>query len=319
MTSADGILDGDRLAALLPPRYPLLLIDRVERAADGLRAVGLKNVSFNEPYFQGHFPGRPVMPGVLVLEAMIQTGALLLPQTPAAAGLGFAFLKSVARVKFRKPVVPGDRLMVEVERGRSRRRVVRFRAVARVGEHVACQAEFTLGRSARAEDVLAPSVFAPPLHADVRAAAAAPLHDTRGILNTIPHRYPFLLVDAILRQTDTHIYGLKNVTRNEAFAVAHFPERSVMPGVLLVEAMAQVGAVFILGRPHNRGKLGFFMAVDRARFLRPVRPGDQVVMALELTSDRPRVGRARGRAFVGDALVAETEIAFVIVEPTAAG
>ena len=128
----------------IPHRYPFLMIDRVTELVVNVSAVGIKNVSINEGFFQGHFPGHPVMPGVLIVESMAQTAAVLVVATlgPDAAGKTVYFM-TIENAKFRRPVVPGDQLRLEVEKIRNRGTVWKFRAVARVG--VTSVAEATFG------------------------------------------------------------------------------------------------------------------------------------------------------------------------------
>ena len=128
----------------IPHRYPFLMIDRVTELVVNVSAVGIKNVSINEDFFQGHFPGHPVMPGVLIVESMAQTAAVLVVATlgPDAAGKTVYFM-TIENAKFRRPVVPGDQLRLEVEKVRNRGTVWKFRAVARVG--VTSVAEATFG------------------------------------------------------------------------------------------------------------------------------------------------------------------------------
>lgn len=103
----------EELQQLLPHRYPFALVDRIIDYVPGERAVGLKNVTFNEPHFQGHFPGKPLMPGVLIIEAMAQVGGIVLTQLPGVDGL--CVFAGMDRVKFRRPVVPGDQLIITTE------------------------------------------------------------------------------------------------------------------------------------------------------------------------------------------------------------
>jgi len=99
---------------LLPHRYPFSLVDRIIDYIPGSRAVGIKNVTFNEPHFQGHFPGRPIMPGVLIIEAMAQVGGIVLTQLPDIPA-GLFMFAGIDKVRFRRPVVPGDQLIMSVE------------------------------------------------------------------------------------------------------------------------------------------------------------------------------------------------------------
>lgn len=108
-------LDILNIQALLPHRYPFLLVDRILELEEGKRIVGIKNVTVNEQFFQGHFPGQPVMPGVLLLEVMAQAGGILARKTAAGKGRPTVFLTGIEKAKFRRPVVPGDQLHVVVE------------------------------------------------------------------------------------------------------------------------------------------------------------------------------------------------------------
>jgi len=138
--------------------------------------------------------------------------------------------------------------------------------------------------------------------------------DAEEIQKILPHRYPFLLVDRVLEIGPDHAVGIKNVSVNEPFFPGHFPGQPIMPGVLIVEAMAQVGAVAVLSQPEHRGKLAFFAGLDKVRFKRPVRPGD--VLRLEVTLERMRgpIGRGRGVATVDGEVAARGEFLFALME-----
>ena len=137
-------VDVTRIQELLPHRYPFLLVDRVLELEPNQRILAVKNVSINEPFFQGHFPGHPVMPGVLVLEALAQAGGLLTQLSAAAAGAvsgeeKLFYLVKIDNAKFSRMVVPGDRLELAVELKRTIRNMAMYACVARVdGEQVAC-------------------------------------------------------------------------------------------------------------------------------------------------------------------------------------
>ena len=140
MTDLQLPLDVIAIQRLLPHRYPFLLVDRVTEFEANKRIVGIKNVSINEPFFQGHFPGHPVMPGVLVIEALAQAGGILTQLSHQADTSGKLFyLVKIDNAKFTKMVVPGDQLVLEVELKRTIRNMALYTGVARVnGEHVAC-------------------------------------------------------------------------------------------------------------------------------------------------------------------------------------
>ena len=140
---ADKTIDITEVLERLPHRYPFLLVDRAEDYRVGQSIVGIKNVTINEPFFVGHFPDFPVMPGVLIVEAMAQTGALLMSKTlDADLSLINIFFMSVDNARFRNPVRPGDVLRMVVEVTRSRGGVFKFRGRAMVGDKLAADAEF---------------------------------------------------------------------------------------------------------------------------------------------------------------------------------
>jgi 3-hydroxyacyl-[acyl-carrier-protein] dehydratase len=133
------------------------------------------------------------------------------------------------------------------------------------------------------------------------------------ILNLLPHRYPFLLVDKILELEENKIVGVKNVTINEPFFQGHFPGHPIMPGVLIIEAMAQTGGVLIFFKEENKGKIPLFAAIDKARFKKPVYPGDQLIIKVEILKMLRGVAKAKAEAYVDGNLVAKAELMFTAV------
>lgn len=139
------------------------------------------------------------------------------------------------------------------------------------------------------------------------------------IQEIIPHRYPFLLVDRIIEMEEgKRAVGIKNVSANEPYFQGHFPGHPIMPGVLIMEALAQVGCVVILKMPEYQGYLGLFAGLDDVKFKRQVIPGDQLRLEVELIKLRKTFGVAQGKAYVGEALVAEGTLKFFLERKTPA-
>ena len=134
-------LENAEIQAILPHRYPFLLVDRIEELEIGKRVVGVKNVTINEPFFQGHFPGRPIMPGVLIIEAMAQVGGVLAFKSSQEKGPKLVYFMGIDKAKFRKPVEPGDRLRFVVDVLRARHPYWKMRGEAYVDSVLVCEAE----------------------------------------------------------------------------------------------------------------------------------------------------------------------------------
>lgn len=133
------------------------------------------------------------------------------------------------------------------------------------------------------------------------------------IKEIIPHRYPFLLVDKVVEmEAEKRVVGLKNVSANEPFFEGHFPEYPVMPGVLILEALAQVGAIAVLDMEQNKGKIGFLAGVDKCRFKKEVKPGDQLRLEVEIIRMKGPIGKGKGIATVDGKVACEAEIMFAI-------
>ena len=140
-TGKAAVLDSQALARILPHRYPFLLVDRIIDLDPGEHVIGIKNVTMNEQFFTGHFPGHPIMPGVLIVEAMAQTGGVLLLNSESDPEKKIVYFTGIDKVRFRRPVVPGDTLRFEVEMTALRRSMCKMYGRAYVGEEMACEAE----------------------------------------------------------------------------------------------------------------------------------------------------------------------------------
>jgi beta-hydroxyacyl-ACP dehydratase FabZ len=135
-------LDINEIMTYLPHRYPFLLVDRIVELIPGQKVIGLKNVTMNEPFFQGHFPGKPIMPGVLILEALAQAGGVLaFASMPGKEKGSLMYFMGMDQVKFRKPVIPGDQLILELEVLKQRSKIMKLSATAKVDGQVAAEAQ----------------------------------------------------------------------------------------------------------------------------------------------------------------------------------
>ena len=141
MAESQTTLDIRGILEVLPHRYPFLLVDRIISMEENKRVVGIKNVTANEPFFPGHFPGNPIMPGVLILEAMAQVGAVLLLRSVPDRDRKVVYFAGIDQARFRRPVIPGDQLRFEVEVLKMRARTARLRGQAFVGDELAAEAE----------------------------------------------------------------------------------------------------------------------------------------------------------------------------------
>ena len=167
--------------------------------------------------------------------------------------------------------------------------------------------------------------FAPPPAAPTVAPApeAAPDESTpqdgaidiQGVMRLLPHRYPFLMVDRVVKLDGNHIIGIKNVSINEAYFQGHFPGHPVMPGVLQLEAIAQVAGIAMLKRAENITKMAYFMSAEDVKWRKPVYPGDVLVIEVELTKIRGKIGKAKGMCKVRGELVSEATVTFALMEP----
>ena len=151
-------------------------------------------------------------------------------------------------------------------------------------------------------------------YGNVQRTGKKPLMNKEAIKKIIPHREPFLLIDEIIGLGEMTAVGIKYVKDDEYYFAGHFPERPIMPGVLIIEALAQVGGVLMLNKPQNKGKLAYFMSIDNAKFRKVVKPGDELRLEIEIVRFKTKTGRVHGAAFVDGNIVAEADLMFSVID-----
>ena len=295
------------IKSILPQRNPMLLIDRAQQI-DETHWTAVKNVSMNEAFFQGHFPGHPIMPGVLQLEAMKQLCELAVRGTLDPANAADVYLKEVNKVKFRRPANPGDRIKVDIEILELEANTAQFKATLSTAAGVASEAQITLAvRDRRSEPDTMPVV------GNEFDKSDAVLMDIAKVMELMPHRFPFLLIDYVLKAEGEQVIAVKNVTANEPI-FANDSELGTVPEAILCEIAAQSGCASVLSRPENAGKIGYFMAIDHAESLAPVYPGDQLVIDVTLPPSKSKFGRGSCIMTVEGREVFKINLMFAIVD-----
>ena len=304
---SERILGLKELRELLPIGYPMLMLDRVCIESEN-RGWAVKNLSINELFFQGHFPNHAIMPGVLQVEAMRQLGELLVAERLDPERGGQIYMRVVEKVKFRNPNNPGDRMKIEAEvlSVENREAVIQARTSNKSG--VTCQAQITLA----VREKSSPAAM-PELYNEYDKCAETPMN-TEQIQNMVPHRYPFLLIDHIASVSAGEVVAIKNLSANEELFQAYPADCAMMPEALLCEISAQAGCACVLSHPDNKGKIGYFMTIDRAESLAPIFPGDQLICKVSLPPSKGRFGKGSGVIYVNGREVFNIMLMFAIVD-----
>ena len=288
---------------------PLLMLDNLDMDTEGGRVSGVKMSSIGESHFAGHFPGQPVLPGVLQTASMVQASQILFDAM--FPGDGDVVLLGLKRVKFRTPVVPGMMLKIECElKGENEDGSVEFMVKNTCEDgKPASTGSVTLGR--RTDWYTSYDMTGSNPVSDATAGMETYL-DSVAVMKVLPHRYPFLFIDRAYGLDDpANVIGYKNVTGSEMFVAA--TEQSEFAGFLQIESGAQLGCAALLNQPAMQGKLGFFMSIDEAVFHRPVMAGARVWEKVSC-EQKGTFGIATGRFYVGSELVTEAQIKFAIVD-----
>ncbi len=295
------------IKAVLPQRNPMLMLDRAEQVDDA-HWVGIKNLTINEMFFQGHFPDHPIMPGVLQVEAMKQLGELAVRSVLDPAGENDVYMRLVEKVKFRRPNLPGDRMKIELEviSAASGEAVVK----AKTGNNSGATSEALITYGVRAKG--GPAAM-PALFNEHDKSENTPL-DVQKIMELVPHRFPFLLIDNLSKVDGDRVTAVKNVSINEEIFAGCPDDYAVLPESLMCEIVAQSGCACVLARPENKGKLGYFMSIDRAESFAPVWPGDQMVIEIVLPPAKSKFGKGDGVIMVDGKVVFRITLMFAIVD-----
>lgn len=309
MSTYQSLLGPAAISAELGYRPPYQMLDRAAKLNG--EWIGTKCVTAGSPYFQGHFPDRPILPGVLQLDSMFQLAVLACRERGQTK---LPVLRGLDHVKFRKPITPGHRITTKATISESDEGFVADATVECCGL-TASQARLTFVFVDPQEE-LTPRTFSPEFQGDAIQGTVS----TEEIMACIPHRYPFLMIDEVMgyvegsfKDTDP-LRAIRGVSVDEQRSLAWCGQHAFLPSIMVTEVLAQVGCVARLLAPENRGNLVFFVAVDRARFTRSILPGDELVIEGRLVSSRERFGKGVGRVFVGTELVAETDVKFAVAQ-----
>jgi UDP-3-O-[3-hydroxymyristoyl] N-acetylglucosamine deacetylase/3-hydroxyacyl-[acyl-carrier-protein] dehydratase len=155
----------------------------------------------------------------------------------------------------------------------------------------------------------------PPANVEALTIRDGVTLDVMQVMKLIPHRYPFLMLDKVIKIDGNKVTAIKNVSVNEPYFQGHFPGHPIMPGVLQLEAMAQAAGILTLKQAENFGKLAYFMSAESVKWRKPVRPGDTLVIEVEMTKSRGKIGKAKGACLVDGEAVSEAEITFMLIDP----
>ena len=302
-----NVLSLKKIKEILPQRYPMLMLDRAMQESD-TKFVGVKNLTINENFFCGHFPNHPIMPGVLQVEAMKQLAQIAVADKLDPSGEKDIYMRVVEKVKFRKPNNPGDRVKIEAEvlEIKDGEAVVSCKTSNNSG--LTCQAKITLATREKVQPETMPELYTEFDKGEETA------HDVNAIMNVIPHRYPFLLIDNIVKVEEGNITAIKNVTDNEVIFANCPDDYATLPSSLQCEIAAQSGCMAVLSIPANQGKIGYFMSIDRAEVFHPVFPGDQLVCNVVVPPGSSRFGKGKGTISVDGKKVFEITLMFAIVD-----
>jgi len=305
---SERIVTMQEIRDILPVKESFLLLDRVQQL-DENHFIALKSVTITELHFIGHFPQHPIMPGVMEVEAIQQLAELAVWKRLDPERKYDLYIKLLTKVKFRKPNEPGDRMLIDVQITGIADGEATVKATVTNNSGLACQAEMVLALREKIWDVPIPQGFNAY---DKSEASAMQVMD---IMKYIPHRFPFLFVDYVSKIEGSHFTGVKNTTVTDPVFRVYKDGYTVMTGAVQPEIAAQAGCIYVLSNPATKGKIAFFMGIEKTEFFAPIFPGDQLRLEVDMPDTAKRVGRGEGSIYVGDKLISTTQMTFAIVDP----
>ncbi|MCM8542268.1 MAG: 3-hydroxyacyl-ACP dehydratase FabZ [Lentisphaeraceae bacterium] len=307
------ILSITEIQELLPHRYPFLMIDRIEIGDEPNEIRAIKNVTTNEVHFSGHFPGNPIMPGVLQVESVLQAGIIAFKKQAAKPVNSYLIIKEVKRVRFKSPIIPGDQVIIEARIENVTDEGCEIKATCKVKGVLKSQSHIIIGTLNK--DDLIPKSFTTDFSKEGYDTSTDPVYNVNDISSFIPHRFPFQFIDNVIYSNEDNIVGEKLVSANEPFAISYTPDSPFMPNIMILETMAQLGCVHLLSKEEHRGKIGMFLSIENAVIHRPGVPGDKLTFDVGFLFFKGPMGKAEGTVYCGEEVVSTMTIAFALVDP----
>lgn len=307
------ILGISEIQKLLPQRYPFLMVDRVQLGENSTELTAIKNVTTNEMQFMGHFPGNPIMPGVLQIEAVMQAGMIAFKKHQTNLTSGRMILTGVKKVRFKNPIIPGDQVEISVKLDNITDDSCEVKASCKVNGKLNSQSHIVIGYLD--ESLLEPKSLITEFKLEELGSDAETIFDVNDIASYIPHRFPFQFIDRIIYNEGDRIIGEKLVSANEPFANSDTAGSLFMPNIMLLETIAQVGCVKLLSQEEHHGKIGLFLSVENCVIHRPAVPGDKLTFDVKFLFFKASMGKAVGQIHCGEELVADLQIAFALAKP----
>lgn len=307
------ILSITEIQELIPHRYPFLMIDRVELGEEPNEIKAIKNVTTNEVQFSGHFPGNPIMPGVLQVESVLQTGIIAFKKQAAKPVNETMIIKEVRRVRFKSPIIPGDQVIIDAKIENITDDGCEVKASCKVKGVLKSQSHIVIGKLDKSD--LIPKSFTTEFSKEGLEADAETIYNVNDIASFIPHRFPFQFIDNVIYSNEENIVGEKLVSANEPFAISYTPDSPFMPNIMVLETMAQLGCVHLLSKEEHRGKIGMFLSIENAILHRPAVPGDKLTFDVRFIFFKGPMGKAEGTVYCGEEIVSTMTIAFALVAP----